>query len=129
MAKSLRQQEEIDYNKIFSPEVKHTFIRLLLAIVTCENLELKQIDVTKAFLHGRLEEKIYLDQPRGFEAKGKKDLVCKLNRSLHGLKQSPRCWYKCFDDFMIKINFPSSLYDACVHYRKKKIVLCIFLTM
>ena len=46
--------------------VKHTFIRMLLAIVACRNLELKQLDVTTTFLHGKLEETIYMAQPEGY---------------------------------------------------------------
>ena len=58
------------------------------------------------------------EQPKGFEAKGNIDLVCKLKKSLYGLKQSPRCWYKRFDDFIKKIGFIRSLYDPCVYYKR-----------
>ena len=51
------------------------------------------MDVKKAFLHGDLEEEIYMKQPEGFMVKGKKELVCRLKKSLYGLKQSPRMWY------------------------------------
>ncbi|KAL4035066.1 Retrovirus-related Pol polyprotein from transposon TNT 1-94 [Cucumis melo var. makuwa] len=59
-----------------------------------------------------------MEQPKGFEVKGKKKLMCKLNRSLYGLKQSPRCWYKRFDDYISLIGFIRSLYDPCVYYKK-----------
>ena len=59
-----------------------------------------------------------MEQPKGFEVKGKKELVCKLNRSLYGLKQSPRCWYKRFDDYISLIGFIRSLYDPCVYYKQ-----------
>ena len=58
------------------------------------DLYLEQMDVTTAFLHGELEEEILMDQPRGFEIRGKEDKVCLLKKSLYGLKQSPRQWYK-----------------------------------
>lgn len=80
------KQEGIDYTKIVSPIVTKTSIRVLLAIVACENLELEQMNVTTTFLHGNLEEELYMEQPKGFEVQGKAYLVCKLNRSLYGLK-------------------------------------------
>ena len=60
------------------------------------------------FLHGEFEEEIYMDQPEGFVVPGKEDLVCKLKRSLYGLKQSPRHWYKRFDSFMLAHGFMRS---------------------
>jgi hypothetical protein len=55
------------------------------------------MDVKALFLHGDLEEKIYMKQPEGFVVKGKQELVCKLKISLYGLNQSPRMWYHMFD--------------------------------
>ncbi|KAK1668096.1 hypothetical protein QYE76_056255 [Lolium multiflorum] len=72
----------------------HSSIRALFGIVAMHDLELEQLDVKTAFLHGELEEEIYMDQPEGFVVPGKEVLVCKLKRSLYGLKQSPRQWYK-----------------------------------
>ncbi|KAK1631579.1 hypothetical protein QYE76_005894 [Lolium multiflorum] len=76
----------IDYNDVFSPVVKHSFIRAFFGIVAMHDLELEQLDVKTAFLHGELEEEIYMDQPEGFVVPGKEDLVCKLKRSIYGLK-------------------------------------------
>jgi len=94
VAKGYAQKEGIDYNEVFSPVVKHSSIRILLALVAQLNMELVQLDVKTAFLHGDLEEEIYMTQPEGFKVAGKEKLVCKLKRSLYGLKQSPRQWYK-----------------------------------
>ena len=69
--------------------MKHSSIRILLALVAHMNMELVQLDVKTAFLHGNLEEQIYITKPKGFKDVGKK-MVCKLKRSLFGLKQSPR---------------------------------------
>ena len=80
--------------RFFSPVVRHTSIRVLLAFVTLFDLELEQLDVKTAFLHGELEEKIYMRQLEGFAVPGKEQLVCKLKNSLYGLKQAPRQWYK-----------------------------------
>ena len=65
-----------------------------------------------AFLHGELEEEIFMKQPEGFEVKGKESHVCRLKKSLYGLKQSPRQWYKKFDLFMLSHNFTRSSYDS-----------------
>ena len=119
VARGFHQKEGVDYNEIFSPVVRHTSIRVLLAIVAHQNLELEQLDVKTAFLHGELEEEIYMTQLDGFQVPGKEDYVCKLRKSLYGLKQSPRQWYKRFDSYMIEIGYIRSPYDCCVYYNKE----------
>ncbi|GJY83146.1 retrotransposon protein, putative, ty1-copia subclass [Tanacetum coccineum] len=94
------QRAGIDYNEVFSPVVRHTSIRVILSLTACEDYELEQLDVKTAFLHGNLEETIYMRQPPGFE-EGTGNKVCLLKKSLYGLKQSPRQWYKRFDVYMI----------------------------
>jgi len=101
----------IDYNEIFSHVVKHTSIRMLLAIVAQFDLELEQMDIKTVFLHGELEEKIYMKQPERYIQEGKENKACLLNKSLYGLKQSLRQWYKRFDSFMIKAR-----YNRCEYY-------------
>ena len=75
---------------IFSPVVKMSSIRIVLNMTATLNLEVEQMDVKTAFLHGDLEEKIYMKQPNGFLVEGKEDHVCRLRKSLYGLKQAPR---------------------------------------
>ena len=87
VAKGYSQKEGIDYSEIFSPVVRHTSIRVLLSIVAAQDLELEQMDVKTAFLHGHLEESIYMEQPQGFREPGSKEKVCLLKKSLYGLKQ------------------------------------------
>lgn len=118
VARGFTQKEGVDYNEIFSPVVRHTSIRVLLVIVAHQNLELEQLDVKTAFLHGELEEDIYMTQPDGFYIPGKEDYVCKLKKSLYGLKQSPRQWYKRFDSYMIQLGYNRSPYDCCVYLNK-----------
>jgi hypothetical protein len=65
--------------------------------------------------HGELEEEIYMDQPEGFIVPAKEDLVCKLKRSLYGLKQPLRQWYKRFDSFIRAHDFKRSDYDRCIY--------------
>lgn len=90
MVKGFTQREGIDFNEVFSPVVKYIFIRVLLAIVVLLDLELEQLDVKKTFLHGELEEEIYIYRSEGFMASGREDHVCLLKKSLYELKQSPR---------------------------------------
>ena len=90
MAKGFTQKEGVDYTEIFSPVVKYKIIRLLLTIIVQFNWELEQMDVKTVFLHGELEEELYMKQPKSFEDIRGKDLVCKLEMSFYGLKQSPR---------------------------------------
>ncbi|GKA90565.1 transposable element [Tanacetum coccineum] len=98
--------------------VKHSSIRILLALVAQLDLELVQMDVKTAFLHGDLEEEIYMVQPEGFKVAGKAHEVCKLHKLLYGLKQSPRQWYKRFDKFMMESKYTRSKYNHCVYLKK-----------
>jgi ATP-binding cassette subfamily B (MDR/TAP) protein 1 len=85
VAKGFKQRERIDYNEVYAPVSKHTTLRTLLSLVATKDLELKQVDVKTAFLNGVLEEEIYMVQPPGFE-EGGKNVVCKLEKALYGLK-------------------------------------------
>ena len=78
------------------------------------------MDVKTAFLHGDLDEEIYMAQPKGFEKSGKEHLVCKLCKSLHGLKQTPRQWYHKYDTFMSSQGFSRSNEDPCFYVKKPR---------
>ena len=112
-ARGFTQVARVDFNEVFSLVVRHTSIRILLAMTAHLNLSLEQMDVTIAFLHGELEEDILMEQPKGFEIRDKREQVCLL-KSLYELKQSPRQWYRKFDSFMINQGFKGSDFDCCV---------------
>nr|GFA40559.1 retrovirus-related Pol polyprotein from transposon TNT 1-94 [Tanacetum cinerariifolium] len=114
VARAFTQRAGIDYNKVFSLVVRHTSIRVILALTTCKDYELEQLDVKIAFLHGNLEEVIYMKQTPGYEQGNR---VCLLKKSLYGLKQSPRQWYKRFDEYMLNNGFKCSSYGSCVYYK------------
>ena len=108
------QKEGIDFHKKNSPVVKLVSIRLVLALVALLDLELEELDAKTTFLHGDLDEDIYMEQPEGFGQNKKGILVSKLRNSFYGLKKSPRQWYKKFDSFMVSQNFIRSEYDHSV---------------
>jgi hypothetical protein len=90
----------------------------MLALVALLDLELEQLDVKTDFLHGDLDEEIYMEQPEGFIQNRNKKFVCRLKKSLYGLRQSPRQWYKKFDSFTMSQNYTRSEYDHCVYFKK-----------
>ena len=117
VAKGFVQKQGVDYNEIFSHVMKHTSIRTILAMVAHENMDLEQLDVKTTFLHGELEEVIYMHQPKGFVVLGAETQVCRPRKSLYGLKQSPRQWIKKFDSYMLRIGYSRCKFDCCVYMR------------
>lgn len=122
------QVHGIDYDETFSPVVKYTSIRVILAVATSFNLKLRQFDVKTAFLHGDLQEEIYMSQPKGFDDQSGR--VCKLLKTIYGLKQSSRCWNKKFTELIQQFNLRSSKADDCVFTfitNERKIILAIWI--
>ncbi|GJT67523.1 retrotransposon protein, putative, ty1-copia subclass, partial [Tanacetum coccineum] len=113
VAHGFTQKAGIDYNEVFSHVVRHTSIQVILALTACKDYELEQLHVKMAFLHENLKEVIYMRQPQGYEQGNK---VCLLKKSLYGLKQSPRQWYRRFDEYMRSNGFKHSSYNSCVYY-------------
>ena len=93
-------------------------IRVFLGLVVSLDLELEQLDVKTAFLHGDLKEEIYMDKPEGFKVKGKEHMICKLKKSLYSLKQALRQWYKKFNSFMVGHEYTRTNADHCAYVRK-----------
>lgn len=112
VAKGSRQRYGIDYEDTFSPVVKAATIRLVLAIAVSRNWCLRQLDVKNAFLHGKLEEEVYMTQPPGYEDASKPYHVCRLDKAIYGLKQAPRAWYSRLSSKLISLGFVTSKGDV-----------------
>ena len=93
VAKGFTQKEGIHYKETFSPVSSKGPFRIIMALVAHYDLELHQMDVKTAFLNGSIDETIYMVQPENFESNDSKQLVCRLKRSIYGLKQASRQWY------------------------------------
>ncbi|XP_074315635.1 uncharacterized protein LOC141651839 [Silene latifolia] len=104
------QVEGIDYGETFAPVVKMVTIRTFLAVAAIKNWELHQMDVHNAFLHGDITEEVYMKLPPGF-SRGHDGKVCRLKKSLYGLRQAPRCWFAKLAGALRKYGFRQSYSD------------------
>ncbi len=89
MAQGYTKKPGQDFDETFSPLVRFESIRMIISLAAQHGLKLHQMDVAIAFLNGDLEEEVYMQQPEGFIAKEQENLVCRLNRNIYGLRQSP----------------------------------------
>ena len=89
-------------------------LRIIMVIVTHFDLELHQMDVRITFLNGDLVENVYMSQPNSFEEVGKEHIVCKLHKSIYGLKQASRQWYLKFDEVVTFNGFKENIVDQCI---------------
>jgi hypothetical protein len=105
VCKGYAQVEGIEFEETFSPVSRMEAIRLLLAYACSKNIKVYQMDVKSAFLNGELEEEVYIEQPEGFQLSENADYVCKLKKSLYGLKQTPRAWYSRLDKYLQQEGF------------------------
>ena len=117
MAKGFTQKEGIDYKDTFSPVSKKDSLRIIMALVAHFDLELHQMVVKTAFLNGNLDEDIYMEQPEGFAKKGNEHLVCKLKKSIYGLKQASRQWYIKFNNTITSFGFKENIVDQCIYLK------------
>ena len=116
VARGFTQAYGVDYLETYSPVAKLTTYRVIFALAALEQWEVHGMDVITAFLLGLLDEEIFMVQPEGFERQGMKaKMVCRLLRSIYGLKQASRVWNIQLHEFLIKIGFKRSNADTCLY--------------
>ena len=111
VTKRFNQREGLDYKETFSPVVKQPTVRIVISLSVQYDCEIKQLDVSNAFLHGHLQEQVFMQQPQGFEHPDHADKVCHLNKAIYGLKQATRAWYDMLFKYLVSLGFYNSLPD------------------
>ena len=119
VAKGYSQVEGVDFDETFSPVIKYQSLRTLMAIANEEDMHVHHMDVTTAFLYGELEEDVYMHQAEGQVKPGEEHLVCKLQKSIYGLKQSPRCWNKKVHACLTANGFTATKSDPALYIKGK----------
>lgn len=115
VAQGCSQRFGLDYEETFSPVVCFESVRSVIGLGAHHKLQLHQMDVTTAFLHGELSEEVYMEQPEGYIVPGQEHLVCRLKRSIYGLKQAPRCWNYALDNRLKEMGFKQTSSDPCLY--------------
>uniref|UniRef100_A0A2N9FV76 Reverse transcriptase Ty1/copia-type domain-containing protein n=1 Tax=Fagus sylvatica TaxID=28930 RepID=A0A2N9FV76_FAGSY len=128
VAKGNHQQAGIDYDETFSPVVKPATVRLVLSLAAQNKWSLRQLDVSNAFLHGALKERVYMRQPVGFIDPQFPSHICSLQKSLYGLRQAPRAWFEKFSTHFLSLGFTASQSDSSLFiFRQGPTVLYLLL--
>ncbi|KAF0726671.1 hypothetical protein Ae201684P_009310 [Aphanomyces euteiches] len=118
VAQGFTQIEGIDYTDIFAPVIRISSIRILLALAAMFSFKVYHMDVQTAFLNGKRQETLYTRQPPGYIKRGEEHLVCRLHKSIYGLKQSSREWNLALDQFFKSHQFQQLKTDPCVYFRR-----------
>ena len=100
----------------FSPISRKDSLRVIMTLVAHFDLELHQMDVKTTFLNGGLEEEVYMKIPEGFSSSDGEHLVCKLNKSMYGLKQASRQWHLKFHEVVSSFGFEENVMDNCIYH-------------
>lgn len=124
VVKGCSQKQGIDYQETFSPVVRYSTLRFLIALAVKLALKIDQMDAVSAFLQGELSDEIYLFQPEEFDDGSKK--VCRLKKGIYGLKQASRVWNKKLDGVIKNLGLIKSKVDPCIYYKiDGKVILII----
>ena len=119
VAQGFSQVPGLDFFHTFSPVVKATTVRTVLALAMILGWKLRQLDVNNAFLHGNLTEQVFMEQPQGFINPTFPNHVCRLNKALYGLKQAPRAWFHRLSTYLTQHGFTCSRADPSLFVYKR----------
>jgi len=111
VAKGYKQEFGVDYKEVFALVARHDIVRLVIVLATQHSWPIFQLDVKSAFLHGDLEEQVFIEQPPGYINFGNEHKVYRLKRALYGLKQAPRTWYSRLEAYFLKEGFQKGPYE------------------
>nr|GFA28496.1 retrovirus-related Pol polyprotein from transposon TNT 1-94 [Tanacetum cinerariifolium] len=114
------QEEGIDYDEVFASVARIEAVRLFLAYASFKDFMVYQMDVKSAFLYGKIEEKVYVCQPLGFEDPDFFDKVYNVKKALYGLHQAPRAWYETLSTYLLDNGFHRGKIDKTLFIRRHK---------
>ncbi|MBW0583292.1 hypothetical protein O181_123007 [Austropuccinia psidii MF-1] len=120
------QIERIDFNETFAQTGMLNSLRFILSYCAHKDLEIHQMDVKTAFLYGSPEEDVFMKYPNGYPHERQEGTCLKLEQSLYGLKQSPRCWYQHLTSVFNKLEFYPSLADLCLFLKGTSVVCMVY---
>lgn len=109
VAKGYAQKHGMDYTEVFAPVARMDTVRMIIAVAAQRSWSIYQLNVKSAYLHGELNEDVFVEQPRGYEQKGGEHKVYKLHKALYGLKQAPRAWFS-----RIEAHFTHEGFQKCI---------------
>lgn len=130
VAKGYTQEYGVDYTEVFTPVARMETVRLVVSLIAQKQWNIYQLDVKSTFLHGDLDEDVYVEQPPGYKVKGQEDKVYKLNKALYGLKQAPRAWYSRIESYFTKEGFLRCPYEHTLFIKVGKegkiLIVCLY---
>ncbi|KAH9134621.1 hypothetical protein AeRB84_019649 [Aphanomyces euteiches] len=120
VAQGFTQVAGIDYTDIFAPVIRTSSIRFLLSLAALQSMHICHMDVQTAFLNGNLQETLYMRQPPGYVQPGQDHLVCRLNKSIYGLKQYSREWNSALDSYFKSKGFVQLKTGPCIYFQRTR---------
>lgn len=130
VVKGYKQEYGIDYKEVFAPVVRLDTIRLVISVAAQNSWPIYQLDVKSAFLHGELQEDVYVEQPLGYVKQGHEEKVYKLKKALYGLKQAPRAWYSRIESYFKREGFEKCPYEHTLFMKSgaagKFLIVCLY---
>jgi hypothetical protein len=128
VAMGYSQVQGVDYKEVFAPTIRLETLCLILTLLAAKKWSGRQVDFKTAFLNGHLDEPVYMAQPPGFKDPTHPDWVCKVTRSIYGLKQSPQEWNRKLHASLVSIGLTQSKYDPTLYFKLDQCLLIGALT-